>query len=163
MFLRALMAFMILPFIVAGLIPLVLASLDPWSGHCFVFFGIPVAGLGLAVLLCCVREFYVSGKGTLAPWDPPKNLVTSGPYRYSRNPMYVGVLTLICGWALLSGSPLIACYMLLFTIIFPLRVVHYEEPWLSKKFGAEWTAYCNKTQRWLPHPANRKHKTRNPG
>lgn len=161
MFFRALLAFLILPCVVAGLIPIILACLDPWRGHGFLFPGIPVAGLGLLVLLWCVRDFYVSGKGTLAPWDPPKNLVTTGLYCYSRNPMYVGVLTLICGWALLSGSPLLACYMVLFSVIFHLRVVHYEEPWLSKKFGAEWTAYCNKTQRWLPHPANPKHETRN--
>ena len=161
MFFRALLAFLILPFLVAGLIPLVLASIDPWRGHGFLFFGIPVAGLGFLVLLSCVRDFYVSGKGTLAPWDPPKHLVTVGLYRYSRNPMYIGVLTLIGGWALLTGSPLLASYLLLFAIIFHLRVVHFEEPSVSKKFGLEWTSYCNKTQRWLPHPANPKHETRN--
>jgi protein-S-isoprenylcysteine O-methyltransferase Ste14 len=150
MFIRALMAFLILPFLVAGLIPLILSSLDPWRGHGFIFPGIPVAGLGLIVLLWCVRDFYVSGKGTLAPWDPPKHLVIVGLYRYSRNPMYIGVLTLIGGWAILSASPLISCYLLLFTVIFHLRVIHFEEPCLSKKFGNEWTAYCAITSRWLP-------------
>lgn len=161
MFFRALLAFLILPCMVAGLIPLLLVSLDPWPGHGFLFPGIPVAGLGLIVLLWCVRDFYVSGKGTLAPWDPPKHLVTVGLYRYSRNPMYIGVLTLIGGWALLTASPLLACYLLLFSIIFHLRVTRNEEPWLSKKFGAEWTAYCTNTPRWLPHPADPKHETRN--
>ena len=150
MFFRALLAFLILPCIVAGLIPLILASLDPWRGHALLIFGIPVAGLGLAVLFWCVRDFYVSGKGTLAPWDPPRHLVVVGLYRYSRNPMYIGVLTLIGGWALLTGSPLLTCYLLIFAVIFHLRVIRFEEPWLSKKFGVEWTAYFAITPRWLP-------------
>jgi len=150
MFLRALLAFLILPCIVAGLIPLILASIDPWCGNSLLLFGIPVTGLGLIVLLWCVRDFYVSGKGTLAPWDPPRHLVVVGLYRYSRNPMYIGVLTLIGGWALLTGSPLLACYLLIFSAIFHLRVIRFEEPWLSKKFGIEWTAYCAVTPRWLP-------------
>ena len=149
MFSRALLAFLILPCMVAGLIPLILASVDPWRGHGLLFLGIPAMGLGLIVLLWCVRDFYVSGKGTLAPWDPPKHLVIVGLYRYSRNPMYIGVLTLIGGWTLLSGSPLLAFYLILFTIIFHLRVVHFEEPWLSKKFGTEWTSYCAITPRWM--------------
>jgi len=150
MFLRALLAFLILPCIVAGLIPLILASIDPWCGNSLLLFGIPVTGLGLIVLLWCVRDFYVSGKGTLAPWDPPRHLVVVGLYRYSRNPMYIGVLTLIGGWALLTGSPLLACYLLIFSAIFHLRVIRFEEPWLSKKFGVEWIAYCAVTPRWLP-------------
>ena len=150
MFIRSLLAFLILPCSVAGLIPLILTYVDPWRGHGFLLFGIPVMVLGLTVLLWCVRDFYVAGKGTLAPWDPPKHLVTVGLYRYSRNPMYVGVLTLIGGWALLAGSPLLACYLFLFSVIFHLRVIRFEEPWLSKQFGAEWTAYCTITPRWLP-------------
>ncbi len=150
MFIRALMAFLILPCVVGGLIPIILASVDPWRVHGFISCGIPVAGLGLLVLLWCVRDFYVSGKGTLAPWDPPKHLVIVGLYRYSRNPMYIGVLTLIGGWALLSGSPLLACYLFLFSVIFHLRVICFEEPWLSKTFGVDWTSYCAVTPRWLP-------------
>ncbi len=157
MFFRALLAFLILPCIVAGLIPLILASLDPWRGQGFLFPGIPVTGLGLIALLWCVRDFYVSGKGTLAPWDPPKHLVVVGLYRYSRNPMYIGVLTLIAGWVLLTGSLLLACYLLVFAVIFQLRVIRFEEPWLSKKFGVEWTAYCATTPRWLPPLANNGH------
>ncbi|MFA6294486.1 MAG: hypothetical protein WC637_22030, partial [Victivallales bacterium] len=67
MFFRAFLAFLILPFMFAGLIPLVLAAADPWCGHAFLLSGIPVAGLGVIVLLWCVRDFYVSRKGTLAP------------------------------------------------------------------------------------------------
>ena len=150
MFIRALMAFLILPCVVAGLIPMLLAYLDPWRGHGFHFSGISVMGLGLLVLLWCVRDFYVSGRGTLAPWDPPKHIVIVGLYRFSRNPMYIGVLTLIGGWVLHAGSPLLVCYLLLSAIVFHLRVIRYEEPWLSKTFGIEWTSYCAITPRWLP-------------
>ena len=162
MFIRALTAFLVLPFTVAGIIPLIIVLSDPWRGHALHLFGIPVAALGLFILLWCVRDFYVSGKGTLAPWDPPKHLVITGLYRHSRNPMYVGVLTLLCGWALFTASPLLTCYFLAFSVGFHLRVIFYEEPYLSKQFGAGWLAYCAKTPRWLLHKANPKHETRNP-
>jgi protein-S-isoprenylcysteine O-methyltransferase Ste14 len=64
--------------------------------------------------------------------------------------MYIGVLTLIGGWALITGSPILACYLLLSAIIFHLRVISFEEPWLAEKFGADWTNYCASTPRWLP-------------
>jgi protein-S-isoprenylcysteine O-methyltransferase Ste14 len=60
------------------------------------FFVLIVGTLGL---LWCVRDFYVRGKGTLAPWSPPQNLVVVGLYRYSRNPMYVCVVLVLLGWA----------------------------------------------------------------
>ena len=62
------------------------------------------------MLLWCVRDFYVSGRGTLAPLDPPKRVVIVGLYRFVRNPMYVAVLTILVGWALLYGSWLLAVH-----------------------------------------------------
>jgi len=66
-----------------------------------------VLGGGLVVLLWCVRDFYVSGRGTLAPWNPPKRLVVVGLYRFTRNPMYIGVLMVVGGWAVRAGSPVL--------------------------------------------------------
>ena len=100
MFARALLAFLVLPGVVAFVVPPVLAAIDPWSAG-ILLPGAVVMLVGLGWLLWCVRDFYVSGKGTLAPWDPPKKLVVVGLYRHVRNPMYVGGLTLVAGWALL--------------------------------------------------------------
>lgn len=149
MFIRALTAFLILPGVVAGFLPAMLSHLDPWRGKGFIITGGIVMGLGLFLLIWCVRDFYVAGKGTLAPWDPPKHLVIVGLYRFSRNPMYISVVTLICGWTLIAASPLLTAYMLLFAMIFHLRVIFYEEPCLQKLFGQQWTDYCAKVSRWI--------------
>ena len=70
---------------------------------------------GVVILLWCVRDFYVAGKGTLAPWDPPKHLVVIGLYRFVRNPMYLAVLAIIVGQALLFGSWWLVLYA---TVVF---------------------------------------------
>ena len=149
MFLRALTAFLVLPGIAAFALPLLIVTFDPWRGEMFTP-GLPVAFAGLALLLWCVRDFHVSGKGTLAPWDPPQKLVVVGLYRYTRNPMYVGVLTLVGGWALLFASPLLAFYTVILAIAFHIRVVVREEPWLERQFGDEWHRYRTEVNRWWP-------------
>jgi protein-S-isoprenylcysteine O-methyltransferase Ste14 len=96
MFIRALFAFLALPGIVAGLLPALIVASDAQrsSGS---GFGWVLIGMGLFLLLWCVRDFFVSGRGTLAPWDPPRHLVVVGLYRFVRNPMYIAVLTLVLG------------------------------------------------------------------
>jgi len=113
-------------------------------------------GVGAVILVWCVRDFYVSGKGTLAPWDPPKRLVIVGLYRFTRNPMYVGILLLLAGWSLLAASPLLIGYTMVVAIAFHLRVVLYEEPTLLGLFGEEWTSYVASVPRWLPRLTRRK-------
>ena len=134
---------------VGGLLPSLLLPIDRWrtSG---TWFGLPVLGCGIFVLLWCVRDFYVTGKGTLAPWDPPTRLVVVGLYRFVRNPMYVGVLGVVLGWSLVAGSPLLAIYAALLAVGFHLRVVLYEEPVLQSQFGDDWTRYRAGVNRWLP-------------
>jgi protein-S-isoprenylcysteine O-methyltransferase Ste14 len=107
-------------------------------------------GLGLLGLMWCVRDFYVSGKGTLAPWDPPARLVIVGLYRYTRNPMYVSVLLFVGGWSAVAASPVLACYAAVVAVAFHLRVLLHEEPWLAKNFGPEWSAYSARVPRWIP-------------
>jgi protein-S-isoprenylcysteine O-methyltransferase Ste14 len=107
-------------------------------------------GMGGFLLLWCVRDFFVSGKGTLAPWDPPKHLVVVGLYRHVRNPMYLAVLTIISGWCLLYVSVWLTLYLVFLALAFHLRVIFYEEPWLRRQFGAEWESYATAVSRWLP-------------
>jgi protein-S-isoprenylcysteine O-methyltransferase Ste14 len=148
-FKRALLAFLALPGMVALLAPVGIVVFDPWRGKIWLI-GLFVLLAGLGILIWCVRDFYVVGKGTLAPWCPPENLVIVGLYRYVRNPMYIGVIVLVAGWALLFLSPLVAGYLILLALAFHIRVVRYEEPWLESRFGTAWRAYCNQVPRWLP-------------
>lgn len=149
MFARALLAFLVLPGLVAILAPPLIAFLDPWRGQTCTL-GLAVMLAGAIVLLWCVRDFYVSGKGTLAPWDPPKELVLVGLYRHIRNPMYVGVLLLVLGWAIYFSSIVLAAYVVVLAVGFHIWVVTYEEPWLKSQFAEEWHVYSKAVSRWLP-------------
>jgi protein-S-isoprenylcysteine O-methyltransferase Ste14 len=148
LFLKAVLAFLALPGMVAFVIPLLLITpasrrrwVEPW--------GLGPLVLGLAVLALTVREFYVAGRGTLAPWSPPKTLVVSGLYRYSRNPMYVGVLLILVGWAIGLWSGPIAIYAAGIAVVFHLRVLLYEEPILGRTQPEAWAAYRARVRRWL--------------
>jgi protein-S-isoprenylcysteine O-methyltransferase Ste14 len=149
MFLRALLAFLALPVVVGGLVPWLLLGGDGWRMPGTII-GWPVLLSGMGVVLRCARDFYEMGKGTLAPWAPPRNLVVVGFYRFVRNPMYLGVLGWVAGWSLVAGSPMLAAYACILAILFHLRVVFYEEPVLGRKFGDRWTEYCSTVNRWIP-------------
>jgi len=148
LFQRALLAFLALPGVVAILLPPFIGDIDPngWQG---TSLGALVLIIGFVLLIWCVRDFYVAGKGTLAPWDPPEHLVILGLYKYTRNPMYVAVLIMLAGWALLYGSVFLSIYAVAFAFIFHQRVVRNEEPWLSKTFGADWEEYSESVPRWV--------------
>jgi len=147
---RALLAFLALPGMVAFAVPLWLAWSEPARRGAALW---PAAWLvvlaGSSLLLWCVREFYVAGRGTLAPWSPPRSLVTSGPYRLSRNPMYIGVIVVLLGWAALFRSRTLLGYALAVAIAFHLRVQSSEEPWARRTFGADWEDYRARVPRWL--------------
>jgi protein-S-isoprenylcysteine O-methyltransferase Ste14 len=147
LFARALLAFLSLPGTVAYLVPLLfLSPTDRGSIHPIGLFPFVI---GTILLLWCVREFYVSGKGTLAPWAPPQTLVVTGPYRYSRNPMYVAVGLVLSGWALAFRSLDLAVYAVVVVLAFHLRVVFGEEPWLARTHGEQWWQYRATVPRWL--------------
>ena len=145
---RAIAAFLLLPGVFAFVVPLLLArfTLHP---HGFARAGLLELALGLVILLACVRQFYTDGRGTLAPWSPPTTLVRSGLYRWSRNPMYIGVLLIAIGWALGFQSATLWIYVGMLAIAFHLRVVLAEEPYLARKHGDEWLAYRKRVPRWL--------------
>lgn len=146
---RAAAAFLAMPGMVAFAIPLLAVGV----GRSAPAFRIPALlplVAGTLLLLWCVRDFYVAGRGTLAPWSPPRKLVTSGAYGFSRNPMYIAVLLIVIGWAAGFGSTSLGLYAVGLAIAFHLRVVLGEEPWLSRTFGAEWAGYSRRVPRWLP-------------
>jgi protein-S-isoprenylcysteine O-methyltransferase Ste14 len=145
---RAIAAFIALPGIVAFAIP-IWVGLSAGRAPRHIALAIAPLCLGTILLVWCVTEFFTSGRGTLAPWDPPQNLVTTGPYRRSRNPMYIGVVLILVGWCTLWDSGALFIYTALFLIGFHLRVLLFEEPWAAKQFGAEWQAYRARVPRWL--------------
>jgi protein-S-isoprenylcysteine O-methyltransferase Ste14 len=140
---------LVVPGTVTVYVPLLLAAnLPPASGLRF-FLAAALLAAGGAVYAWCVWDFATFGRGTPAPIDAPKRLVVRGLYRYVRNPMYVGMLTILSGWTVLFGATLLA-YALCVWIVFHLFVVFYEEPHLARLFGAEYEDYRTKVRRWLP-------------
>jgi protein-S-isoprenylcysteine O-methyltransferase Ste14 len=114
------------------------------------YLGLLPISLGVGVLLWCIRDFAVVGRGTLAPVDPPKHLVVRGLYRYVRNPMYVGVISILLGETLLFGLLMLLLYAAAFFAVAHLFVVLYEEPALRRQFSESYEAYCRSVHRWLP-------------
>jgi protein-S-isoprenylcysteine O-methyltransferase Ste14 len=147
-------AFTALPLVVAFLIPIGLGLVDPWRGS-WIPIGLAMVTVGVLVLVATVVAFFRSGRGTLAPWDPPRRLVRSGLFAWCRNPMYVGVLTTIAGWAITFRSPAVAAYLIATGVGFHVRTIGYEEPWAAKTFGDEWDDYVATVPRWIPRPPHR--------
>lgn len=112
--------------------------------------GIAVGVTGGALALWCIVTFARVGKGTPAPFDPPRRLVVAGPYRYVRNPMYLGAGLALSGAAAFYGSIALFGYAVLFLIATHLFVLWYEEPTLTRFFGDEYDAYRGRVRRWLP-------------
>lgn len=109
---------------------------------------------GIIVHIRCVWDFFARGKGTLAPIDPPRHLVVSGLYRYTRNPMYNGVFAFLMGVAWLFGSTSILTYAVGVIVFFHLFVIAYEEPALEAQFHESYRAYRKAVPRWgfTAHP-----------
>ncbi|MFI5396619.1 MAG: methyltransferase family protein [Candidatus Binatia bacterium] len=118
--------------------------------------GVLSVGLGVAIYLWCAWNFGAAGKGTPAPYDPPRLLVTRGLYRWVRNPIYVGIVLIILGEGLVFDAGILLLYSALLLLLFHLRVVVYEEPHLQAKFGANYDDYCKAVPRWLPSTRARK-------
>jgi protein-S-isoprenylcysteine O-methyltransferase Ste14 len=112
--------------------------------------GILTGAAGGALAAWCVSSFAFVGRGTPAPFAAPRRLVTGGPYRFVRNPMYIGVGLLFAGAALFFESRALAAYVVGFLLAGHLFVVWYEEPRLRQTFGLEYTAYAIRVGRWRP-------------
>ena len=148
--LKNLLFTLVIPGTVAVYVPVFVFSHDALRFSLSASAGGFLLLVGGAIYLWCLWDFASAGRGTPAPIDPPKQLVVRGLYRYTRNPMYVGVLAAIFGWALSFSSPAIAVYGLLVAGCFHLFVVLYEEPHLRQLFGSGYEQYCLQVSRWLP-------------
>ncbi|HEY3129126.1 MAG TPA: methyltransferase [Acidobacteriota bacterium] len=114
------------------------------------YLAVPVLLLGAAMYGWCAWDFASAGRGTPAPIDPPKQLVMRGLYQYVRNPIYIGVLLVLLGEALLFQARILLEYMLEVFVFFFLFVLIYEEPALRKKFGESYDRYCATVPPWIP-------------
>jgi protein-S-isoprenylcysteine O-methyltransferase Ste14 len=111
-----------------------------------------VVAVGAAIALPCIWEFAWRGLGTPAPFDPPRRLVVSGPYRWVRNPMYVGMGIALIGEA--TVYPHVTRAILVTVVVLWAAVtafiMGYEEPVLQRSFGTDYDAYCRSVRRWIP-------------
>lgn len=112
--------------------------------------GAVLTAAGSLLALSCVFTFAFVGKGTPAPFDPPRRLVVRGPYRLLRNPMYLGAGLALAGAALFFESERLAGYAVLFLLLTHVFVRAYEEPTLRQTFGGDYAAYCKRVGRWFP-------------
>ncbi len=156
--LRHLLAFAILPFTVAVLLPIWIArsngvalTLGRSVGPVFLqVIGLALLSFGLLLFVASLRRFAADGKGTLAPWDPPRLFVVRGPYQFVRNPMMSGVILFLFGEACALLSPphflWAVCFMTLNLIYIPL----VEEPQLERRFGDSYREYRRHVRRFIP-------------
>jgi protein-S-isoprenylcysteine O-methyltransferase Ste14 len=112
--------------------------------------GMLILTAGAGIALSCVFVFAWLGRGTPAPFDPPRSLVVRGPYRFVRNPMYIGAATVMTGAALYFAAWPLLLYAVALLVCAHLFVLLYEEPTLRRSFGLEYEAYCRQVHRWLP-------------
>ena len=146
--------FAVAPGIVAGLIPWSLtrwdadASTPLWPVAAMV--GVVLVVGGAAVLVHAFSRFVAEGLGTPAPIAPTERLVVGGLYRYVRNPMYLAVLAVIAGQALILGRPVLWIYGLIVTAAFVVFVKAYEEPTLLATYGDAYAEYRRRVPGWIP-------------
>jgi protein-S-isoprenylcysteine O-methyltransferase Ste14 len=153
LFLRNLAFTLIVPGTVAVYVPLYVTRNEPFGPTGELIAGSALILLGAAIFFACQWDFAVWGRGTPAPIDAPRKFVSRGLYRYVRNPMYLGVLSVILGWAAIFQTTKLLWYALGVSLSFHLFVLIYEEPHLRRVFGREYEDYCGRVNRWLPRPA----------
>ena len=151
LFLKNLLFTVLVPGTVAGYLPLLIAGETGSHAPTVVRALACIPGLiGVTIYLWCVWDFATFGRGTPAPVDAPKRLVVRGLYRFVRNPMYVGVLSVILAWVLYTGSLRLLLYGAAVATLFQLFVVLYEEPALRRAFGEDYERYTARVARWWP-------------
>lgn len=144
--------FLAAPCVVAGVVPWLLTGryAEPLSGAATVWLGALLVAAGIAFLLHAFTRFALEGKGTPAPLAPTERLVVGGVYRHVRNPMYLAVIGIVAGQALLFGSPTLLVYAVAVAAATTAFVRFYEEPTLARRHGAAYLAYRDAVPGWLP-------------
>jgi protein-S-isoprenylcysteine O-methyltransferase Ste14 len=139
------------PGLVVGLFPFLILGkmdlkMDFQMGH---YLGTVLFILGLIVLFYCIVKFSLEGLGTISPADPTKRLVISGLYKFSRNPMYIGVILALTGETIFFNSFSLLLYTFVVFTGFNLFIIFFEEPRLRRDFGLEYGQYIKSVRRWL--------------
>jgi protein-S-isoprenylcysteine O-methyltransferase Ste14 len=157
LFLKNLLFTVLIPGTVTIYIPFLVAHGRP-AGSSLVLFilGVLLLAAGAAIYLWTVWDFATFGRGTPLPIDAPSKLVVRGLYRCTRNPMYLGVLLVILGWAGVFADAWLLLYAAVCWVLVDIFVIIYEEPTLRRLFSADYEAYCHAVGRWLPRLRHRK-------
>ena len=156
--LRHLVALLALPVVATILVPVWIARSDSiqlrmpssLAATLLLVLALVLLMVGLALFAACLFQFAARGRGTLAPWDPPRHLVVLGPYRYVRNPMISGVIFVLFGEALLLGSMPHALWAVAFAGLNAIYIPSFEEPQLERRFGEDYRVYKQNVRRFLP-------------
>jgi protein-S-isoprenylcysteine O-methyltransferase Ste14 len=112
--------------------------------------GVALGVAGAALAFTTIAYFIWEGRGTPAVFDPPKIFVPQGPYRFVRNPMYIGGVSMLLGWGLYVSSIAMVLYAVVVFLVIHTFVVLVEEPGLRKRFGQPYEDYCRAVPRWIP-------------
>ncbi len=124
-------------------------SLPIYSNYLLKILGTIFILFGTGLFLYCSRLFLIFGRGTPVPIEPPKKLVVSGLYKYTRNPIYLGYFMIFLGEFFFFGQFLLLIYFFLTIVKINLYVIYYEEPILKKRFGKSYREYLKKIPRWI--------------
>lgn len=132
--------------------PYQLALVDHGLFDCglFRYLAFPLWLMGTLIIVSCSIDIIRKGRGTPAHFDPPKALIINGLYRYVRNPIYLGALTILLGYILWFGSPWVTLYSLFAFLGFHFLIIFIEEPMLRNTFGAAYDEYRKNVPRWIP-------------
>jgi len=143
--------FAVNPGLMGGIVPWLLThwrSADP--ARALEVLGGALIVVGAGMLLETIVRFVLEGRGTPHPIAPTEELIVGGSYRYIRNPMYLAVIAVILGQALLLGRLVLLIYAVLFWLIVASFVYFYEEPTLSDRHGEQYAAYQRAVPGWWP-------------
>ena len=153
--LKNLLFTLVAPGMVAGWLPWTLVRGESPAGGVALPAALVLFALGGSIYSWCVWDFATFGRGTPAPIDAPKRLVVRGLYQLTRNPMYVGVLTVVLAWAVLFQATNVVAYAAVVALCFHSFIRLYEEPHLQREFGDEYAAYRAEVGRWVSRPSRK--------